>query len=333
MGTSEAPIWKIVWGLKVPSKIKIHIWRSLHGAIPCNGVLANRHVPLSAQCPLCSTDCESIRHALFQCPRVQQIWHALGLSDVVNEACFVDRQGSSVLGSLLLDKTSRAPLFQDIFRKDLIATACWYIWWERRQATHGEAVQNPSRSAQSILALASNYARAKNHGRGGIARGGWTKPPESKVKLNVDASFDPISGLGGTGAIIRDSHGSFIAGCNRSLPHIADAPTAEAMALRDGLLLAGQIGCNKLIVESDCMEVVQTMQEGGFSRGAAAAIFEECGFLCRSFASVIFCHCAREANEAAHTLAARAEGLDSLVWHEDPPDFLLSVITMDVTIV
>jgi hypothetical protein len=105
------------------------------------------------------------------------------------------------------------------------------------------------------------------------------------------------------------------------------------MALRDGLLLAGQIGCNKLIVESDCMEVVQTMQEGGFSSGAAAAIFEECGFLCRSFASVIFCHCAREANEAAHTLAARAEGLDSLVWHEDPPDFLLSVITMDVTIV
>ncbi|XP_071674470.1 uncharacterized protein [Lolium perenne] len=49
-----------------------------------------------------------------------------------------------------------------------------------------------------------------------------------------------IMGSGGTGAIIRDNHGMFISGCNRTLPYIADAPTAEAMALRDGLLLAGQ---------------------------------------------------------------------------------------------
>jgi ribonuclease HI len=174
--------------------------------------------------------------------------------------------------------------------------------------------------------------KQKKGGAGGIARGGWTKPPESKVKLNVDASFDPISGSGGTGAIIRDNHGMFISGCNRTLPYIADAPTAEAMALRDGLLLAGQIGCNKLMVESDCLEVIQTMQDGGFSSGAAAAIYEECCFLCRGFTSVSFSHCAREANSAAHSLAARAEGIDSVVWHEDPPDFLLPVITMDVTI-
>jgi ribonuclease HI len=140
------------------------------------------------------------------------------------------------------------------------------------------------------------------------------------VKLNVDASSDPISGLGGTGAIIRDSHGSFIVGCNRTLPYI-DAPTEEAMALRDGLLLAGQIGCNKIIVESDCLEVVQTMQDRGYSSGAATAIYEECCFICRNFSSITFCHCAREANGAAHSLAARAEGLDSKVWHEDPPIF------------
>jgi hypothetical protein len=74
------------------------------------------------------------------------------------------------------------------------------------------------------------------------------------------------------------------------------------------------------------------MQDGGFSSGAATTIYEECCFLYRSFTSVSFCHCAREANGAAHSLAARAEGLDSVVWHEDPRDFLLPVITMDVTI-
>jgi hypothetical protein len=85
----------------------------------------------------------------------------MGLLGKINEACFEDQPGSSVLGSLLLEKTSRSPIVQDVDTKELIATACWYIWWERRKATHGENVQNPSRSAYSIMALASNYAKAK----------------------------------------------------------------------------------------------------------------------------------------------------------------------------
>ena len=44
-GTSSTlPVWKNIWSLKVPAKIKIHAWRCLLGAIPCNGVLANRHM-------------------------------------------------------------------------------------------------------------------------------------------------------------------------------------------------------------------------------------------------------------------------------------------------
>ena len=41
---------------------------------------------------------------------------------------------------------------------------------------------------------------------------------------------------------------------------------AEAYALKEGLMLAQRIGCNKLIIQSDCMEVVQIMQGGGFQR-------------------------------------------------------------------
>jgi hypothetical protein len=50
---------------------------------------------------------------------------------------------------------------------------------------------------------------------------------------------------------------------------------AEARALRDGLLIAGQIGCTKLEVNSDCSEVIEVMQDGGNSLGPAAAIYEE----------------------------------------------------------
>jgi hypothetical protein len=53
-GTSSTlPIWKTMWSLSVLAKIKIHLWSSLLGAIPCNGVLANSHRIPSSQCSLC----------------------------------------------------------------------------------------------------------------------------------------------------------------------------------------------------------------------------------------------------------------------------------------
>ena len=43
---------------------------------------------------------------------------------------------------------------------------------------------------------------------------------------------------------------------------VTNAAMAEARALRDGLLLAGQVGCSKIEVESDCMEVIDVMEDG-----------------------------------------------------------------------
>ena len=80
------------------------------------------------------------------------------------------------------------------------------------------------------------------------------------------------------------------------------------------------------------MEVIDTMQDGGNSLGAAAAIYEESAFLCRSFARVRFSHCPREANMAAHELARFFEGNHS-VWHGVPPLCIAHVIANDVTVV
>ena len=208
----------------------------------------------------------------------------------------------------------------------------WYIWWERRKATHGEVVQSPARTAHAITTLLLNYRRAKKK-TARIHRHGWTKPKENFVKLNVDAGFDADSGTGSTGAILRDDRGFFLAASCRGLPYVSDPATAEAHALRDGLIIAGQMGCNRIEVNSDSMEVIEVMKNGGNSLGPAAAIFEECTLLCRNFVTVVFDHSPREANRAAHILARNVEGSLSVVWHEDPPDYLVSTLADDVTVV
>jgi hypothetical protein len=51
---------------------------------------------------------------------------------------------------------------------------------------------------------------------------------------------------------------------------------AEAYALKEGLMLAQHIGANRLIIQADCLEVVETMKDGSNSANSAAAIYDDC---------------------------------------------------------
>jgi hypothetical protein len=90
------------------------------------------------------------------------------------------------------------------------------------------------------------------------------------------------------------------------IPHTIDAATTEAYAPRDGLLLVQQIGCTRVEFQSDCMEVVNTMQDGGFSATAAAAIYDECAIYWKEFVAISITRCNRSCNSVAHELARQA---------------------------
>ena len=47
------PVWDIVWKLMVPAKVKIFVWKALHGTILGLAILADRHIKTSPQCPVC----------------------------------------------------------------------------------------------------------------------------------------------------------------------------------------------------------------------------------------------------------------------------------------
>src|ERR1041385_2399388 len=68
------PIWSIIWKLFCPAKVKIFIWRTLHGTLPCRVTLANRHLKVSPQCPGCSNGPEDTKHLSFQCQKAKVVW-------------------------------------------------------------------------------------------------------------------------------------------------------------------------------------------------------------------------------------------------------------------
>jgi hypothetical protein len=67
----DHPMWATIWKLRVPSRVKICIWRIMQETLPCRVILANRHLRVSPQCPLCLTGAEDIKHLLFECQRAR----------------------------------------------------------------------------------------------------------------------------------------------------------------------------------------------------------------------------------------------------------------------
>ena len=48
------PIWSRIWHLRVPNKVENFLWRASVDCLSTNVALVLRHVPISAQCPLCN---------------------------------------------------------------------------------------------------------------------------------------------------------------------------------------------------------------------------------------------------------------------------------------
>jgi hypothetical protein len=63
------------------------------------------------------------------------------------------------------------------------------------------------------------------------------------------------------------------------------------------------LGCNKVVLQSNNTQVIDTKKKGGFSVTLFATISEDCELLATSVRDIKFEQCNREANEVAHELA------------------------------
>jgi hypothetical protein len=95
------PVWKILWKLRIPGKVKIFVWRALHGILPLKCILANRHIVTIGECPICRQGAEDILQLLFQCDTARELWNGLGLENIITDAMQTDRAGSAFLEHLL----------------------------------------------------------------------------------------------------------------------------------------------------------------------------------------------------------------------------------------
>jgi hypothetical protein len=105
---------------------------------------------------------------------------------------------------------------------------------------------------------------------------------------------------------------------------------AEALALRDGVIFAKLRGFSRVVMEVDCLEIVDLWDSRAGSRAVVAPILQEIEGLSSSFSSFVIQHVIRTSNTLAHLCAKHACTLETTsAWMELPPSFLVSSLQAD----
>ena len=67
-------MWKKIWKIKVPERVRMLLWRITTYTIPVKEVLGQRLELDNQECVLCQDGQETISHLFFHCPMARAIW-------------------------------------------------------------------------------------------------------------------------------------------------------------------------------------------------------------------------------------------------------------------
>ncbi|XP_073363182.1 uncharacterized protein [Aegilops tauschii subsp. strangulata] len=230
----EEKLWKSLWCVKVPNKMKIVLWRVAHDCFPSGDQLRRRQIPTRTDCCFCGRT-ESVEHALLFCPHARAVWDVL-------KASFNIRLRRSFISpkQWLFDFLSSCSDQE----ATTITVSIWHIW-EARNAARNEPMPPPPRrtaaraKAYIDLILQHLYKSVLASRRETwYTNRQWSPPPQGTVVAFSDAAVSVEQHKSGIGVVVLNHEGLCVAACSDLLRGALSPEVAEALALRRAVRLA-----------------------------------------------------------------------------------------------
>lgn len=186
------------------------------------------------------------------------------------------------------------------------------IWKWRNEFVYESKIPNPIEVLQKISIIQNDYfshwvsqSRVFNIPvSGSNCPTVWRPPDRGVTKLNIDASYNDQKKIAYAGIIARDDKGDMVAGLTRKFP--ATSPLmAEALNFRESIAFAENMGMANIIVESDCLELIQSCRKE-VVRGEIFNIVQDILLLKDRFVKAAFTWIARDGNQPSHHVALLA---------------------------
>ena len=88
---SGEDLWKRIWKMDCPNKVKHFLWRAAHNSHPLRSNLEYRGMDIDNRCVICNEKGEDGGHLFFKCNRVRSIWAVMdkSLCCFVGLVCFL----------------------------------------------------------------------------------------------------------------------------------------------------------------------------------------------------------------------------------------------------
>jgi ribonuclease HI len=333
--SGERGVWKKLWQLPVPPKVRNFVWKLTKNGLPTNANRCYRHIADEASCGMCYETREESYHAVMECP------HARALRDAVRETWCMpaeDRlrnEGLTVLDSVPKEEAGH------------LAMVLWRAWTVRNKVTRaGETLSiddsvmyltTLGKSLKELNGTSGSSGSPKDAPLSGTERWPgtrealWLPPDRAVMKINVGGAVNPSTGEAAVGAIMRDYEGQPHAMVWRRIGRCRDAEEAEALALMEGLRLADQRPVNApLVLESDSANLIQKVQSKGLDKSAIAAVIMDIKQKMEPRHQCSVHKIWREQNKIAHNLARFAlKARTSQVSFSVVPPCIQDLVLMD----
>ena len=311
-GDSRNPLWKKLWHLSIPPKVRIFAWRICLNALPTLVNLQSKGVVNCDICPACGKEPETISHVFVNCEVAKRVWRCwLDCSLVVLNANMdiVD------IALEILDSGSSSDL-------EFFFGAAWAIWSSSQIPDHiwSFAKKFILESRSALSANSQNLSRQE---------GRWCAAPLGVFKINVDGATSESGKNSSVGVVIHDAASNIIATCCKYLQGRYLVEEVEGLAMECGLLLAKEQMLSQIILESNSIAAVSGVLDADFG-GCVGHIYQGICSILASFSSWDVKHVRRDYNKAAHFLAQFARQWEiSQVWIGVCPPMLSKVIHSD----
>nr|POE88450.1 putative ribonuclease h protein [Quercus suber] len=289
------PLWKKIWGLQVPNKVKHLAWKACKDSLPTKTNLIRRKVITEGCCDVCKLHQEDVVHALFLCPALQPVW----------------RSRAHWNHSTLQACSSFTDIFELIFvgnrEPDLFAAVLWTLWNRRNNLRLGK----PALSLGQVVEFAQDRLLERASCSVGFHQtrphqvAAWQAPVQDTYKVNFDGTQIPLPG-----SVIE----------------------VEVLAARKALELTLELGFDNITLEGDSEVLIKSLAKGGNSLAHYGHLLADIHMLMARFSSLSLSHVKRHCNSLAHALARRASStLDLSIWMEEIPPDLNSVYMADLS--
>ncbi|XP_057445027.1 uncharacterized protein LOC130737292 [Lotus japonicus] len=269
------------------------------------GFIWGRNMTRESTCPICNMEDETIEHALLFCPWTCAAWFGSPLQWIINRVGF-QRMDLWILQQFNFLNSVSTHAEEDFA---IFSLTLWAIWKGRNRVIFQHEAPNTEATIRQLSLLIHNLSNTKpviikermSSDRSTFNDRPWRPPLPRMLKLNVDASWKASSPLCSIGIAVRDEAGLLVAGsASKAFSH--SALMAEALAFREAIILAHNMGWSEIEVESDCLPLVEACRDGK-GQGEIHSIVADILNLRRHFQWCGFSWIPRNSNKVAHEIA------------------------------